>query len=188
MGAHNYRSSGRLQSQESEKTNLTQLKLLYTNARSIVAKISELSAVSFENNPDVIAITESWTNPNIDSSFLQIAGYNLLIRKDREDTTDGRGGGILVYIKNELKCYEIPSPSTAIQIASFKITLDKDDLDMYIVYRSPNSSQENNSRINDVISSVEKNSIIVGDFNYPMIDWNLLTGNPQEREFLGCVV
>ena len=146
--------------------------------------MSELKALAVESNPHIIAITETWTNSNIDNSFLEIDGYSLLIRRDREDTTDGRGGGILVYTKSELSCHEVATPGDIIQTVSLQINLASDKLNVYIVYRSPNSSQENNAKINDFISHVEQNAVIVGDFNYPSINWDLLNGNPQERDFL----
>ena len=131
-----------------------------------------------------MAITETWTNDSIENSVLIIDGYNLLIRRDRQDTMYGRGGGIIVYTKKELNCYEIPTPLDIIQAISLGIKLDKEDLHMYIVYRSPNSSLENNSKINNFINSVKDNSIIVGDFNYPDINWELLTGTLHTQEFL----
>ena len=86
--------------------------------------------------------------------------------------------------KKELNCYEIPTPLDIIQAISLGIKLDKEDLHMYIVYRSPNSSPENNSKINNFINSVKDNSVIVGDFNYPDINWELLTGTLHTQEFL----
>ena len=79
-----------------------------------------------------MAITETWTNDSIENSILIIDGYNLLIRRDRQDTADGRGGGIIVYTKKELNCYELPTPLDIIQVISLGIKLDKEDLHMYI--------------------------------------------------------
>ena len=82
----------------------TELRIIYSNARSIIGKINELKALAAEDNPSIIAITEAWTNANIDNSFLEIQGYKLVARKDRTDTSEGKGGGILVYAKKEMKC------------------------------------------------------------------------------------
>ena len=51
--------------------------------------------------PDVIILCETWCNPSISSDSLQILGYYIdnSLRKDCFDTSDGRGGGIIVYVK-----------------------------------------------------------------------------------------
>ena len=42
----------------------------------------------------------------------------------------------------------------------------------YLIYRPPPSGQENFDMLCDLIREAEKNSIMVGDFNLPNIDWN----------------
>ena len=75
------------------------MKLLYTNAQSVVKKMAELRLVVEMKKPDVIALTETWTHSDIDNNFLHINDYEIIKRQDREDTTGGRGGGILVYVR-----------------------------------------------------------------------------------------
>ena len=53
-------------------------------------KIGELRAVISLKLPDVIALTETWTNCNISDDFLHIDGYELMGRKDREDRSGKR--------------------------------------------------------------------------------------------------
>ena len=70
---------------------------MYTNAQSIVNKIDELRSFAVDLKPDIILINESWTNKDISNAYLSIQGYQLSARKDRTDTTAGRGGGLLIY-------------------------------------------------------------------------------------------
>ena len=59
-----------------------------------------------------------------------------------------------------------------------------------VVYRSPNSSDENNERLISLINEMcETNDqvIITGDFNYPSIDWELLTCDSSSEDFLNVV-
>ena len=72
---------------------------MYTNAQSVLKKMSELRAVIEINKPDVVALTETWTNSDISNEFLHIDGYEILEREDRVDTSRGRGGGILLYVR-----------------------------------------------------------------------------------------
>ena len=69
-----------------------------------------------------------------------------------------------------------------------QIKLEDCDLSLHAIYRSPNSSVENNSKINDFIRSLTVNSIVVGDFNHPSVNWELQTSNQQHsREFMEAV-
>ena len=70
-----------------------ELKIMYLNAQSILKKIDELRANVNVLNADVIIIVEAWTNDTISDKFLCIKDYELLERKDRNDTTGGRGEG-----------------------------------------------------------------------------------------------
>ena len=81
------------------------LKILYLNAQSIVKKIDELACVAGNLAPDIILITESWCNSDITDAFLSFDGYELQteLRLDRQDTTQGRGGGLLVYVRDGVK-------------------------------------------------------------------------------------
>ena len=50
-------------------------------------------------------IVESWTSNEINNSFLALNEYELLERKDRTDTSKGRGGGLLIYTRKEIRAW-----------------------------------------------------------------------------------
>ena len=81
------------------------LKCLYTNAQSIVKKLPELRLYITEEDPDIVAITESWTSDNNPDSEISIDGYTIF-RKDRKHINKTRGGGCLMYIKVNKCCYK----------------------------------------------------------------------------------
>ena len=83
------------------------LKIVYTNARSVVNKINELKLYVLDTDPDVIAITETWTHCNISNQYLNIPNYYIASRHDRKDTLNGRGGGLLIYVKSKWKSCEV---------------------------------------------------------------------------------
>ena len=57
-----------------------------------------------------------------------------------------------------------------------------------VVYRSSNSSPENNSKLNELLSVAEnRRCVIVGDFNYPDIDWESSLAGPNGYNFLESV-
>ena len=54
-------------------------------------------------DPHVIGVTESWSNKDIVDAELALAGY-VILRKDRRDRM---GGGVILYIREYIKAYEI---------------------------------------------------------------------------------
>ena len=68
--------------------------------QSIQSKLYELSFTLNEIDPDIVILTETWCNSNISSDILQIPGYTIeeSLRKDRQDTVNGIGGGIMFML------------------------------------------------------------------------------------------
>jgi hypothetical protein len=66
-----------------------------------VGKIDELSCVATELRPDLIFITESWCNSNVTNAYLKPPGCDLQpeLKQNRNDMTNGIGGGLLLYLK-----------------------------------------------------------------------------------------
>ena len=79
--------------------------ILYTNAQSVIRKMGELRVVVVEEQPEVVALTETWTNLDIADDLLKIKGYEMVAREDRSDTQGGRGGGILVYVRDDINAW-----------------------------------------------------------------------------------
>lgn len=75
-----------------------------TNAQSLVNKFEDISAVFELNCVDIAVITESWFTSNIPTHQLDIDNYTLF-SKSREQK---RGGGVAVYVRNELPSSNIP--------------------------------------------------------------------------------
>ena len=85
------------------------------------------------NRADLVAISDTWLNEQIDSSFVSITGYDLY----RLDRLSGRGGGVCAFVSNNIPCkqrldlkianyecmwlwlrpYRLPRPLSAILIA-----------------------------------------------------------------------
>ena len=86
---------------------------MYTNAQSLVNKHFELQAIVDIYDLDIIGMTETWLNCKISDNEYCIEGYHKPIRLDRVDTKDGRGGGVLLLIKNSINYVQI-IPDTSI--------------------------------------------------------------------------
>ncbi len=82
----------------SEPLRCKSVKVMLTNACSIISKLDELRERIRCRPPDVIAITESWLHPEISDAEISIDGFSTF----RSDRQNRRGGGVLVYISTWL--------------------------------------------------------------------------------------
>lgn len=164
---------------------------MYTNAKSIISKLDELTLLVADEKPDIILITESWCNHDITNAMINIPGYNLdtNLRQDRCDTMNGIGVGLLVYSKIGLVLKKINMDNDFNQFCKFSIMNDKDDekLNVTLIYRPPNSNNENVDELMKLLQSTELHELIIGDFNVPSIDWTV--GNASDwkgRRLIEC--
>ena len=115
--------------------NTKPISILYFNARSVVNKINCLSARAAADKPDIILICESWTHDDINEAELSLPGYSIVSRKDRTDTGKGRGGGLLMYAKQDEQVTELRIENIFCQIVG--LHLIQNDIQIYLVYRPP---------------------------------------------------
>ena len=74
-----------------------ELKYVCLNTMSIVNKYSDLDIMVADIDPQIIRITESWTNKDIIDAELTLTSY---VKKDRRKR---RGGGVILYIKESIQ-------------------------------------------------------------------------------------
>ena len=137
------------------------------------------------NNPDLICICETWLDQNIDSSTLSLPGY-VVFRKDR----NRRGGGSLLGVKANLNPKEVMH-DTLNEVVIVDLHVNNVKLRVVCAYRPPSQTSENNEIfINFLNDHLElcPSFVVVGDFNYPSIDWeNLYADNTPEQLFLDFI-
>jgi len=124
------------QSRRSTKKAHRQYIVLYTNAQSLVNKVNELTATASDLNPDLILVTETWCRSDVTDAYLAVPGYKLQadLCKDREDTTNGVGGGLLVYAKLGLALLPGDDEGVFTQHTCFKLLTCKDILNIILLY------------------------------------------------------
>jgi len=178
------KGTGNEGTRKSTKDNLencseTGYKCVCLNARSIVNKRNELNIMVEDTDPHIIGITESWANKDILDAELGLNGY-AMFRKDR---IGRRGGGVILYIKEEIQAYELKLDKEADceEAVWCNIVTGKSTLTVGLVYRSPNISKEDNEKIHTAIKEVSKRDcIIMGDFNHGHIQWKTLQSTGHE--------
>ena len=156
---------------------------MFMNAQSLGNKMNELCAVVCVEWPDIIAVNETWTNDAIPSGLLNIPDYEIIGRSDRTDTAGGRGGGLIVYARKEMCVWNCAVGADFNQCISFKIKCGCEDVNVHSVYRSPNSSVQNDEQIAKWIMDLRGTNILIGDFNFPDVDWEAGTSGARGRRF-----
>ena len=143
---------------------------MYTNADSLKNKRDEFELMIFEKDIDIALITESlpkYQSSDLIEPLFNIEGYDSIENKS--------GRGVIIYFKStlEIKLHEdinsIYSPSIF-----FKVSNTNEQINLAVIYRSPNISVEQDDKLNTQIRQASKkfkNLVLYGDFNYPEIDW-----------------
>ena len=146
---------------------------MYSNVQSLCSKISELQLVVNQINPDIVLLTETWLNQTINNAAISIDGYDIVpdLRCDRGETAGGVGGGLLVYVKREIRLVPLDATSRFYQHCRFQILTGGEKLNFILIYRPPSTGTDNTELLYDLVESVGRNTFIIGDFNMPGINW-----------------
>ena len=148
------------------------LNCTYSNVDSLPNKTNEIELFIHKANPHIICLTETIPkNQKEDLPDIHFKGYS-----SEEDDT---GRGVSMYIKQEHNYrrrtdLELFRPSIVIEFTSLK-----QKVLVGVAYRSPSSSDDDNTKLNDMIEKISEEikpnndtCVLTGDFNYPDINWN----------------
>jgi len=142
-----------------------------------------LEALAEDFQPDLILLTETWCNDNISDAALSLHGYSLEtdLRRDRQDTGNGVGGGLLVYSRKGMKILPLDINNNFNQFCSFSTGTKRDSLNFVLAYRPPSSGTENTNKLCEMMRELPMNSVIIGDINMPGINWETMTSDNKGR-------
>ena len=84
-----------------EKLKIKGARSVHLNIRSLYPHLQFLTSFLEPLDVTFCAISETWLKPSIPSSLVHIEGYTLL-RLDREDPRKCKGGGLGIYIRNNI--------------------------------------------------------------------------------------
>jgi exonuclease III len=159
---------------------------MYTNLDSYNNKRSELLVRIAQHQPDVIGLTEitpkhaTW---KLLMEDMMIQGYTAYVNFE--------GGGVALYIRDEIRPEEIKHATLYSPAVWSSITLkNQDKLLIGVIYRSPSSTDLDNTNllamITEMVNEQSSHLMIMGDFNYPGIDWEkaVSSGSAVEQGFL----
>ena len=134
--------------------------------------------IGTENGPDIIGICGTFLNPSVGDSQLSINHFDLL-RKDRCETQDKSGGGLLLYFRKSLNCKRRPELEISnIETLWTEVTLtNSKSFLICTLYRPPSATSEWVDLLEEELSVAQTTGlemIIMGDVN---IDFQACSNN-----------
>ncbi|WAR18624.1 hypothetical protein MAR_000462, partial [Mya arenaria] len=152
----------------------SKLKFLLVNCQSIVKKKHEFHNLLSDQNPDIVAGTESWPTADHYSSeiFPESLGYTVF----RRDRKSGKGGGVFILVKNNLIPSVQPNLNTYCEILWIKLEITGSkpiyissfykphELDIDSIYELEKSLL--------LAQKLKGQKIILGDFNLSKLSWD----------------
>jgi exonuclease III len=121
-----------------------------------------------KNNADCVGIVETFGNKEINDAELTISGYNMF----RQDRKRGMGGGLVLYVKENLAATLTESlcDSDFQESMWCTIKIKQKHILVGLCYRSPSSGGDNNKQLltlleKAITSRIADHTVVMGDFN-----------------------
>ncbi len=166
--------------------NQSHISVLYMNAKSLILKRDEFLAQIATEKPDVIAITESWANSIHLMAEFAIAGCESY----QKNRTHKKGGGVICYVKSTLSAVKIENEDAQNYDSIYVgLTTENKKLTVATVYRPPEQQPVDDAALYEEIQTTirTKNAVVIGDFNCPNINWNLMHGDQKGNRLVEMV-
>lgn len=148
-----------------------------------MSKQDELCSLISDCLSDILVLTETWLSPHIlDNEVLQSCPEYKLYRHDRPNR---RGGGVLIGVRGSIQSVRIDTASCSLEMCWIHAKFDYSDFLLGVFYRPPDFV-DFVPAFSDVLSLIRsrfpnKQLVILGDFNYPGIEWNIPYGSTNEE-------
>ncbi|XP_047499385.1 uncharacterized protein LOC125045869 [Penaeus chinensis] len=144
-------------------------KLTLWNTRAITNKEIEINYLIFKENPEVLALCETWLK---DKDKFKIPNYQI-VRKDRKNQI---GGGLAFCIKNSIQYKEIKlndNQESKFETQAIKIPFNNRWLNILLIYNPCNNISK--EEIEPYANQLDEPKLIMGDLNahHPFWEPNL---------------
>ncbi len=135
----------------------------------------------------MIAITETWaTSAQLMKEF-SIPGYESFHKKKKKGSTR-KEGGVICYVKSDYPAVIISKQdSEKYDTVCIEVATSRHDmLTIGSVYRPPKQQVADDTALYSKIQAMTQNkqSVIIGEFNCPSIDWTILSGDQEGNRLL----
>lgn len=137
----------------------------------------DLSNLVCSHGASIVAITESWLDNSVLDTEILPASF-VVHRKDRSETCSSRGGGLLLAVDATVASRRRPEFEAPAEILVCELTAQTGrKLAIVLCYRPPDYNRaEFVAHLERVLFNVGRvfpSVAVIGDFNYPEINWRL---------------
>lgn len=172
------------------KSNMNQLNCLYTNIDVISNKLHELSfrINQCKTKPHIVFICEvkpKNARYQLAPEEIMIPGYKLFTNLEGSSHR-----GIAVYVQENISVWQVELSTKFDEALWIRMRVNgNEETLMGCIYRSPQSTKDNNALLRQLLveanSGNETHVLVVGDFNYPKINWQSWTtdGGLETEEY-----
>ena len=141
---------------------------VHLSIQSIVPKLDLISAEFICH--DILSFTESWLTPRVSDTDMIIPGYKPPFRRDR---VERMGGGVLVYVRNNINCHLRPDLHVSnVECIWLELRFKTKKYLYGTFYIPPNSNAqvcEDIEQSIDLALTCNIDIIVTGDFNVNML-------------------
>lgn len=154
------------------------LRILNINARSIVNKKDSIEATLLEYDPHITVITETWLRNEISDDLVFPPSYSVF----RKDRTANKGGGVAILVKPSIQAIVLADVAD-LECLCIKITCWGQCFVLYACYRPPDAAPEYLLKLQEHMTQFQSKKIfVIGDFNLPNVDWELLRASRKSNK------
>ncbi|EFP11931.1 hypothetical protein CRE_23222 [Caenorhabditis remanei] len=160
----------------------------YANCNSISNKLSKLDLLCEYYNFDVFCLSETKLDDSFTDSLLSINDNYSILRKDR----NRHGGGVGILIAKHIRFVpvDLPASSQSAEVCAIDIFAGGTTIRIITAYH-PNHGHCKSTLFDtlEYLLIPGKHTVLLGDFNMPCIDWNLLSAPDKAcSDFVDFVV
>lgn len=151
------------------------MKFVHLNIVSLLKHFDEIGSILTNNDIHILALNETRLDSSIGDNEIHVPHYNV-IRNDR----DRRGGGIVIYIHDNVVYEEIIVPDSVKQLEVLCILIRLKNTKPFLFvnwYRPPNKTH--------LLNCYEELLIYLGSFNTPIILMGDVNFNIAKHPFTG---
>ena len=166
------------------KTSSTHLNVHYLSARSIVNKLSRLQNFAYLSSIDILAVSETWLTELIFDNEILPTNYTVF-----HNDQGSRGGGVLLAVKDHIATKLLSSPAN-LEMLTVEIKLLYTTVILCVVYLPPHPTLIEVQLLRDHLSQLppSSNILLLGDFNLPDINWDILSSESNTSDAFCAMV
>ena len=143
------------------------LTLGHLNIRSLTAHLDQLNQLLLTEKLDVICLSETFLNKNVDDRTLIVPGYRML-RRDRSGGSSG--GGVAVLLRSDLRAEQLRTPTGGSSLETLWLQVGgRNSVIVGVGYRPPSGQlvpalDDLHEQLTHILAS-DLPTYLLGDFN-----------------------